>query len=86
LGQTDVFSWPRPSLALLRGTNIGAAEVPMFQPMIFEDRFDAVLIDAPAPGSLPREYCDDPDYVKMRSFRLGLRGESDQLSRHCGLK
>jgi hypothetical protein len=85
LGQSDMSSWPRPSLALLRGTMIGAAEVPMFQPLRFEQRFDAVLIDAIAPGSVPREYCGDPDYVKMRLFRLDLRGQGDQLRRFCGL-
>ena len=85
LGQADLVSWPRPSLALLRGTAVGAAEVPMFQPLRFEQRFDAVLIDAVAPGTVPREYCDDPEYVKMRLFRLELRGQGDQLRRHCGL-
>ena len=85
LGQSDVSSWPRPSLALLRGTAIGAAEVPMFHPLRFEQRFDAVLIDATAPGSVPREYCNDPEYVKLRLFRLDLRGEGGQLKRFCGL-
>ena len=86
LGQSDVSSWPRPSLAMLRGTVIGAAEVPMFHPLRFEQRFDAVLIDALAPGSVPKEYCDDPEYVKMRLFRLELRGEGDRLRRYCGIK
>ncbi len=86
LGQADVLSWPRPSLALIRGTAIGAAEVPMFQPLRFEERFDAVIIDALAPGTLPRAYCDDPDYVKMRLFRLELRGQGDQLRTFCGIK
>jgi hypothetical protein len=86
LGQSDVSSWPRPSLALLRGSLIGAAEVPIFHPLRFEQQFDAVLVDALAPGSLPRAYCDDPDYVKMRLFRLDLRGEGDRLRKYCGLK
>jgi hypothetical protein len=85
LGQPDMFSWPRPSLALLRGTVMGASEVPMFHPLRFEERFDAVIIDALAPGIVPREYCDDPEYVKMRLFRLELRGQGDQLRRHCSL-
>jgi hypothetical protein len=85
LGQPDMFSWPRPSLALLRGTVMGAAEVPLFQPLRFEQRFDAVIIDALAPGIVPREYCDDQEYVKMRLFRLELRGQGDQLRRHCSL-
>jgi hypothetical protein len=86
LGQSDVSSWPRPSLALVRGTQVGAAEVPLFQPLRFEQRFDAVLVDALNPGAVPREYCDDPDYVKMRLFRLELRGQGDQLRRYCGIK
>ena len=86
LGQPDVVSWPRPSLALIRGTAIGAAEVPMFQPLRFEERFDAVLIDAIAPGAVPRDYCSDPEYVKMRLFRLELRGQGDLLRRFCGIK
>ena len=86
LGQSDVFSWPRPSLALIHGTAIGAAEVPMFYPLRFEQRFDAVLIDALAPGVWPRELCDDPEYMKMRLFRLELRGQGDELRRFCGIK
>ena len=85
LGQSDVSSWPRPSLAMLQGTTIGAAMVPMFHPLRFEQQFDAVLIDALAPGTWPREFCDDPEYVKMRLFRLELRGQGEQLRRHCGI-
>jgi hypothetical protein len=86
LGQPDVSSWPRPGLALLSGTPIGAAEVPMFHPLRFGQQFDAVLIDALAPGSVPREFCDDPEYVTMRLFRLELRGEGDRLRNYCGIK
>jgi hypothetical protein len=86
LGQSDVSSWPRPSLAVVRGTTIGAAELPMFQPLRFEQQFDAVMIDALAPGTVPREYCDDPEYMKMRLFRLDLRGMGDQLRRHCAAR
>jgi hypothetical protein len=85
LGQPDMSSWPRPSLAVLRGTVMGAAEVPTFHPLRFEQRFDAVIIDALAPSVVPREYCNDPEYVKMRLFRLELRGQGDQLRRHCSL-
>ena len=58
----------------------------MFQPLRFEQRFDALLVDTLTPGTVPREYCDDPDYVKMRLFRLDLRGQGDQLRRHCGVR
>jgi hypothetical protein len=82
-GQSDAFSWPTPSLAMLRGTVLGASEPVVFQPLRFEQRFDAVLVDAANPGSVPRAYCDDPDYMKMRLFRLELRGQGDQLRRFC---
>lgn len=58
----------------------------MFHPLRFEERFDAVLIDAVAPGTVPSDYCDDPDYLKMRLFRLELRGQGDMLRRFCGIK
>jgi hypothetical protein len=85
-GQSSVYSWPLPSLARLQGTALGAAEIVLFQPLRFEQRFDAVIVDALAPGSVPREYCDDPEYVKMRLFRLELRGQGDMLRRFCGIK
>jgi hypothetical protein len=83
IGQSNIGSWPLPSLTLLRGTGIGAMAVPMFHPLRFEQQFDAVLVDAPAPGTVPREYCDDPEYVKMRLFRLELRGQGDMLRQFC---
>lgn len=69
---------------------MGAAEIPMFGPLRFEQRFDAVLVDAFAPGSVPRKFCNDPEYMKMRLFRLDLRGQGDQLGpsappSHCHL-
>jgi hypothetical protein len=84
--QSDAHSWPVPSLASVRGTLLGSAMVPMWHPLPLEKQVDAVLnIGVFAPGSIPREYCNDPEYVKMRLFRLDLRGEGDQLRRFCGL-
>ena len=85
--QSDAFSWPVPSLALVRGTPLGAAEVPMWHPLRLEQQFDAVVnLGSFSPGRVPREFCDDPEYMKMRLFRMELRGEGDQLRRYCGLK
>lgn len=82
--QSDAFSWPVPSLALVRGTPIGATEVPMWHPLRLEQQFDAVVnLGSFFPGRVPREFCDDPDYMKMRLFRMDLRGEGDQLRRFC---
>lgn len=85
--QSDAFSWPVPALALVRGTPLGAAEVPMWHPLRLEQQFDAALnLGSFAPGRVPREFCDDPEYMRMRLFRMDLRGEGDQLRRFCGLK
>ena len=85
--QSDAYSWPVPSLAPVRGTVLGSAMVPMWHPLSLEKQVDAVLnLGLFAPGSIPREYCDDPDYMKMRLFRMDLRGEGDGLRRFCGLQ
>lgn len=84
--QSDAYSWPVPSLAVIRGTALGSAMVPMWHPLSLEKQVDAVLnLGVFAPGSIPREYCDDPEYMKMRLFRTDLRGEGDRLRRFCGL-
>ena len=75
-----------PSLAPIRGTVLGSAMVPMWHPLSLEKQVDAVLnLGVFAPGSIPREYCDDPEYLKMRLFRMDLRGEGDRLRRFCGI-
>jgi hypothetical protein len=84
--QSDAHSWPVPSLAPIRGTALGSAMVPMWHPLSLEKQVDAVLnVGVFAPGSIPRAYCDDAEYMKMRLFRMDLRSEGDGLRRFCGL-
>lgn len=48
--QADVASWPKPSLAMLRGTALGAAifdPVPQRRPVRMEEQFDAILYLGP---------------------------------------
>jgi hypothetical protein len=85
LGQADVYSWPLPSLAVIRGTGLGATELAPWHPLPLDKQIDAVLVDTLAPSRVPREFCDDPDYMTMRLFRMDLRGQGDQLRRHCGI-
>lgn len=83
--QADIASWPKPSLALLRGTPIGRRPFSSFYgplppgvdwPIAFEDHFDAILYLGP-PSSmtmsrLPPELCADPTYMEMRTRRMAL--------------
>lgn len=85
-GQSDATSWPVPSLSMVKGTRLGAGEWPLWHPLRLEQRFDAVLnLGAFSPGRVPLEYCADPEYMKMRLFRMDLRGRGDELRRYCGL-
>jgi hypothetical protein len=96
--QRDVSSWPVPSLAVLRGTTLGAA---LFWPneggrkVKMEDQFDAVLYLGPPSkmtmSQLPSSLCTDPEYMKMRLGRLALvppppgavTTESEMLKSYC---
>ena len=74
--QPDVASWPKPSLAILRDTTIGAAMTDSQPPSRIADRFDAVLYLGP-PGEmtlskLSPALCDDHTYIEMRLARLAL--------------
>jgi hypothetical protein len=80
--QASVSSWPRPSLALLRGTVIGARDFKFFfgvggsDTVRFEDQADAVLYLGP-PSSmttsmLPVRLCADERYRSMRLGRMAL--------------
>jgi hypothetical protein len=87
--QTNIASWPAPSLALLKGTPLGTvAYEKLFgpQPPIeflkahpnVEDHFDAVLSLGP-PGSVqlaPLSYprCAEPEYVERRVARMVATG------------
>ena len=86
--QADVSSWPVPSLALTRGTVIGArgydyfyGELPpgaYWRSQRMEDQFDAVLHLGPASSittsglSFPR--CAAPEYIEMRVRRMTMLG------------
>jgi len=96
--QSSVASWPIPSLAVLRGTVLGAA---LFWPeagrreVKMEDQFDAVLYLGPPSkmtmSHLPPALCADPEYLRMRLGRLALVPpppgapitESEMLKSYC---
>jgi sulfur carrier protein ThiS len=82
--QPSVSSWPRPSLALLAGTVIGAGR---FQQLfglpdtngdspVFEDQVNAVLyLGSPSTmttSRLPVTLCADKNWVSMRLARMAL--------------
>lgn len=77
--QPDVTSWPRPSLTMLRGTNLGAAIFepgPQRRPVRMEEQFDALLYLGPPSAmtiiQLSPPLCSDPAYMEMRLSRLSL--------------
>ena len=87
--QPDVASWPKPSLAILRDTTLGAAMTDSRQPSRLADQFDAVLYLG-SPGEmtlskLPRALCSDDSYLEMRLTRLALvvPHHRARLSRQC---
>lgn len=79
--QPDISKWRLPSLALVRGTTIGAASAgvllppgPDYQAKV-EDLADAVL-HLGAPSSItrapyPPALCEDKEFMAMRSARVG---------------
>jgi len=82
--QPSVAAWPKPSLAILRGTLIGAQKFQSFlgiqgnegDSVRFEDQMDAVLYLGP-PSSmttsmLPARLCADQQYRSMRLGRMAL--------------
>lgn len=74
--QPDVASWPKPSLAILRDTTLGAAMIDSRHPSRLADQFDAVLYLG-SPGEmtvskLSRALCSDHTYLEMRIARLAL--------------
>jgi hypothetical protein len=83
--QPDVSSWPVPSLAMIRGTTLGAKwlatffqlpPAPGWSTQRIEDQFDALLhLGAPESltfSTLTPALCADAAYVKMRLARLAL--------------
>jgi hypothetical protein len=100
--QPDVTTWPAPSIALLKGTVLGAAPFatiyelsgPEFKSVSMEDQFDAVLYLGP-PSSirttqLSKAKCSDSRYMSMRLTRMALvpwgQYEIESLKQYCGFK
>ena len=82
--QPDVASWPTPSMAMLRGTLLGAANYspsPQQRRVNMEDQFDAILyLGPPASASISKlsaALCTQPGYLEMRLSRLSLVGPPD---------
>jgi hypothetical protein len=77
--QSDVASWPKPSLAILRGTQLGAthfAAGPRQRSVPLEEQLDAVLYFGPpaelTTARLSHSLCADQRYMEMRMARLAL--------------
>lgn len=96
--QSDVATWPTPSLAVLRGTSLGAAiwdPDPQRRPVRMEDQFDAVLYLGPPStmtmSKLSPALCADGGYMEMQLRRLSLIppppgapfNPADQLKDYC---
>jgi hypothetical protein len=112
--QPDVSSWPRPTLTLLQGTVLGAADFAFYYPapvvrltrrdgrmtplpreewreLPTAEQFDALLYLGPPSSitfaSIAMSRCNDPDYMRMRSERLAIMGNSpgelERLKQAC---
>jgi hypothetical protein len=83
--QTDVSSWPAPSIATVRGTAIGAQPFPNFFPVgsvlaerwkgvPVERQYDAIAYYGPREtltnSEIPATMCRDDAYMEMRLGRL----------------
>jgi len=82
--QADVRSWPKPSLAILRGNRLGAEAFARYAPgervdwrsRPAEEQFDALLYVGPpstiTQSRMSRALCADAAYMKMRLQRISL--------------
>jgi hypothetical protein len=82
--QPDVASWPTPSLAMLRGTQLGVSNYSpsaQLRRVNMEEQFDAILyLGPPASTSVSKlsaALCSQPGYLEMRLSRLSLIGPPD---------
>jgi len=87
--------WVVPSLAVLRGTSMGAQADPSTfcavgqdgsAPIHLEEQFDAVLYlgSRETFSRISADLCADPSYMKMRHDRMALFHMNDQtLTQHC---
>jgi hypothetical protein len=98
--EPDVVNWRIPTIAILKGTTLGAAPFgpiyeltgPEFELVRLEDQFDALLYLGP-PSSitlskLDKAKCADEKYMKMRIERMGMvpwgKFEIEGLRQMCG--
>ncbi len=97
--QPSVGAWPRPSVALLRGTPLGTADIVGFYgaspapPGPIEEQFDAVLYLGPpttlTQAQIAEELCSDQEYLDMRLPRLKMAAENgapgwlEEFSDYC---
>jgi len=81
--QADVSSWHAPSLALVKGTVLGVADLASYYPLPrdhqrgrLEDSFDALLYLGPASAMtvarLSPARCADRRYMELRLLRMAL--------------
>jgi hypothetical protein len=98
--QPDVAAWPNPSVAIIRGTRLGAADFalgPRRRLVRMEEQFDAFLYLGPPSGmkiaQLSHALCSDRGYMEMRLGRLALIpppagapfNPVDRLKEYCAL-
>lgn len=99
--QPDIANWHAPSIALLPGTTLGAANFgaiyeltgPEFKSVSMEDQFDALLYLGPPStmtlAELSKARCSDQQYMKMRLGRMALvpwgQYEINGLNAFCGI-
>jgi hypothetical protein len=81
--QSDINTWPKPALALIKGTSLGIAPFSFYRGGVgddsrMEDQFDAVLYVGPVAsvtvrrGDIAPSLCADADYMQMRLSRMRL--------------
>lgn len=81
--QSDVLSWPVPSLAFVSGTVLGQKEVSSFDAVLYLGPPSAMTV-----SRLAQSLCSDAKYVSMRRERMALSGlpqarADELLARDC---
>jgi hypothetical protein len=100
--QPEVANWHAPSIAMIKGTMLGAAPFgslyglsgPEFQNVRIQEQFDALLyLGSPSSitfSELSKSRCTDERYMKMRIARMALvpwgQSEIRALNAFCGRK
>ncbi len=95
--QSNVASWPIPSLTLLKGTRLGTVSFTTYSGLqsgrVMEDQYDAVLYLGPVSritvAQLSPALCSDAAYMSMRLSRLALsppsplESDADRFRTEC---